>query len=111
MTWLKLLDVEPLTASMLAAMLAVQEPLTYSMLEAAPPQERRLMLGKRLFPIIRRMFPDISDKLKIHVTRMLIDCQNAELVHMLADPDSLKAKAQEALVVLQAQEAGQNVTS
>merc|ERR1719232_581219 len=34
-----------------------QEPLTATMLAAAPPQEQKQMLGERLFPLIQRMYP------------------------------------------------------
>ena len=36
-----------------------QEPLTASMLAAAPPQEQKQMLGERLFPLIQHMYPDL----------------------------------------------------
>jgi len=41
-------------------MLFLQEPLTASMLAAAPPQEQKQMLGERLFPLIQRMYPDLA---------------------------------------------------
>ena len=63
----------------------VQEPLTASMLAAAPPQEQKQMLGERLFPLIQRMFPDLAGK----ITGMLLEMDNAELVHMLEDQNSL----------------------
>merc|ERR1712198_226683 len=75
-----------------------QEPLTASMLAAAPPQEQKQMLGERLFPLIQRMFPDLAGK----ITGMLLEIDNAELVHMLEDPNSLKGKVEEAVAVLQA---------
>ncbi|KAI8506082.1 Polyadenylate-binding protein 4 [Branchiostoma belcheri] len=62
-----------------------QEPLTASMLAAAPPQEQKQMLGERLFP--------------------LIQIDNAELLHMLESRESLKAKVEEAVAVLQAHQA------
>ena len=34
-----------------------QEPLTASMLAAAPPNEQKQMLGERLFPLIQQMHP------------------------------------------------------
>ena len=34
---------------------AVQEPLTATMLAAAPPQEQKQMLGERLLPLIQRI--------------------------------------------------------
>ena len=58
------------------------------MLAAAPPQEQKQMLGERLFPLIQRMFPDLAGK----ITGMLLEIDNAELVHMLEDQNSLKGK-------------------
>ena len=43
-----------------AVMIQGQEPLTASMLAAAPPQEQKQMLGERLFPLIQRMYPDLA---------------------------------------------------
>merc|ERR1711936_686527 len=59
-----------------------QEPLTASMLAQAPPSEQKQMLGERLFPLIQTW--------------------HSELVHMLEHQESLKAKVEEAVVVLQA---------
>jgi len=73
-----------------------QEPLTASMLAAAPPQEQKQMLGERLFPRIQRMFPDLAGK----ITDKLLEIDNAELVHMLEDQNSLEGKVEEAVVVL-----------
>merc|ERR1719499_2707654 len=59
-----------------------QEPLTSTMLAAAPPQEQKQMLGERLFPLIQKM--------------------HADLLHMLEDYKSLTSKVEEAVAVLQA---------
>merc|ERR1712121_224158 len=81
-----------------AVLVQGQEPLTASMLAAAPPQEQKQMLGERLFPLIQRMFPDLAGK----ITGMLLEIDNAELVHMLEDQNSLLGKVEEAVAVLQA---------
>merc|ERR1719308_71643 len=81
-----------------AVLVQGQEPLTASMLAAAPPQEQKQMLGERLFPLIQRMFPDLAGK----ITGMLLEIDNAELVHMLEDQKSLQGKVEEAVAVLQA---------
>merc|ERR1719219_691656 len=75
-----------------------QEPLTATMLAAAPPQEQKQMLGERLFPLIQRMYPDLAGK----ITGMLLKIDNAELLHMLEAHNSLKGKVEEAVAVLQA---------
>ena len=46
------------------------------------------MLGERLFPLIQRMYPDLAGK----ITGMLLEIDNAELLHMLEDHNSLKGK-------------------
>merc|ERR1712226_1475883 len=81
-----------------AVLIQGQEPLTASMLAAAPPQEQKQMLGERLFPLIQGMYPDLAGK----ITGMLLEIDNSELVHMLEDPQSLKGKVDEAVAVLQA---------
>jgi len=80
-----------------------QEPLTSTMLAAAPPQEQKQMLGERLFPLIQRMYPDLAGK----ITGMLLEIDNSELLHMLEHHESLKAKVEEAVAVLQAHQAKQ----
>lgn len=80
-----------------------QEPLTASMLAQAAPQEQKQMLGERLFPLIYRMYPEMAGK----ITGMLLEIDNSELVHMLEHHESLKAKVEEAVAVLQAHQAKQ----
>ncbi|XP_032810439.1 polyadenylate-binding protein 1 isoform X1 [Petromyzon marinus] len=78
-----------------------QEPLTASMLAAAPPHEQKQMLGERLFPLIHGMYPTLAGK----ITGMLLEIDNSELLHMLESPESLRAKVEEAVAVLQAHQA------
>uniref|UniRef100_A0A4D5R900 Polyadenylate-binding protein n=1 Tax=Scolopendra viridis TaxID=118503 RepID=A0A4D5R900_SCOVI len=84
-----------------------QEPLTSTMLAAAPPQEQKQMLGERLFPLIQRMYPDLAGK----ITGMLLEIDNSELLHMLEHHESLKAKVEEAVAVLQAHQAKQQAAA
>jgi len=81
-----------------AVLIQGQEPLTASMLAAAPPQEQKQMLGERLFPLIQGMYPELAGK----ITGMLLEIDNSELVHMLEHGESLKGKVDEAVAVLQA---------
>ena len=71
-----------------AVLIQGQEPLTASMLAAAPPQEQKQMLGERIFPLIQSMYPDLAGK----ITGMLLEIDNSELVHMLEHQESLKGK-------------------
>ncbi|KAM5179945.1 polyadenylate-binding protein 4 [Mantella aurantiaca] len=83
-----------------------QEPLTASMLAAAPPQEQKQMLGERLFPLIQVMHPSLAGK----ITGMLLEIDNSELLHMLESPESLRSKVEEAVAVLQAHQAKKDAT-
>merc|ERR1712025_215110 len=87
-----------------AVLIQGQEPLTASMLAAAPPQEQKQMLGERLFPLIQNMYPELAGK----ITGMLLEIDNSELVHMLEHSESLKGKVDEAVAVLQAHQSKSN---
>ncbi|XP_056446977.1 polyadenylate-binding protein 4 isoform X1 [Gadus chalcogrammus] len=83
-----------------------QEPLTSSMLAAAPPQEQKQMLGERLFPLIQSMHASLAGK----ITGMLLEIDNSELLHMLESQESLRSKVDEAVAVLQAHQAKKDAT-
>ncbi|XP_026999922.1 polyadenylate-binding protein 4 isoform X2 [Tachysurus fulvidraco] len=83
-----------------------QEPLTASMLAAAPPQEQKQMLGERLFPLIQAMHSTLAGK----ITGMLLEIDNSELLHMLESHESLRSKVEEAVAVLQAHQAKKDAT-
>lgn len=83
-----------------------QEPLTATMLAVAKPDEQKQMLGERLFPLIESMYAQLAGK----ITGMLLEIDNSELLHMLEHGESLKAKVEEAVAVLQAHQAKQSVT-
>uniref|UniRef100_A0A665TM47 Polyadenylate-binding protein n=1 Tax=Echeneis naucrates TaxID=173247 RepID=A0A665TM47_ECHNA len=91
----------PVTMQQPAVHVQGQEPLTASMLAAAPPQEQKQMLGERLFPLIQNMHPSLAGK----ITGMLLEIDNSELLHMLESPESLRSKVDEAVAVLQAHQA------
>ncbi|KAM6453711.1 polyadenylate-binding protein 1-like isoform 3-T6 [Liasis olivaceus] len=75
-----------------------QEPLTTSMLAAAPPQEQKQILGERLYPLIHARHPSLAGK----ITGMLLEIDNSDLLLMLESPESLQSKIEEAVAVLQA---------
>ena len=81
--------------------IAGQPPLTTDMLASANPQEQKQMLGERLYPLISCIYPEWAGK----ITGMLLEIDNAELLHMLDSPDSLREKVQEAYNVLEAHQA------
>ncbi|MEE6509514.1 hypothetical protein FKM82_026630, partial [Ascaphus truei] len=84
-----------------AVLIQGQEPLTSSMLAAAPPQEQKQMLGERLYPLIHGIHSALAGK----ITGMLLEIDNSELLHMLESPESLHSKVEEAVAVLQAHHA------
>uniref|UniRef100_A0A8C8DAS1 Polyadenylate-binding protein n=1 Tax=Oncorhynchus tshawytscha TaxID=74940 RepID=A0A8C8DAS1_ONCTS len=91
----------PSGAQRIAVDVQGQEPLTASVLAAAPPQEQKQMLGERLFPLIQPMHPSLAGK----ITGMLLEIDNSELLHMLESNESLRSKVEEAVAVLQAHQA------
>ncbi|XP_037055965.1 polyadenylate-binding protein 4-like [Peromyscus leucopus] len=93
--------IQPLQAPQPAVHVQGQEPLTASMLAAAPPQEQKQMLGEHLFPLIQTMHSNLAGK----ITGMLLEIDNSELLHMLESPESLRSKVDEAVAVLQAHHA------
>ena len=62
-----------------------EEPLTMTMLAAAVPQDQKQMLGERLFPRIRRLYPDLAGK----VTGILLEKENKDILKMIEKPDYL----------------------
>ncbi|XP_053701265.1 polyadenylate-binding protein 4 [Synchiropus splendidus] len=96
----------PLQQAQPAVHVQGQEPLTASMLAAAPPQEQKQMLGERLFPLIQAMHANLAGK----ITGMLLEIDNSELLHMLESHESLRSKVEEAVAVLQAHQAKKEAT-
>ena len=54
-----------------------------------------------MYPLIESSHPDLASK----ITGMLLEIDNSELLHMLESRESLKAKVEEAVAVLQAHQA------
>lgn len=65
------------------------------------------MLGERLFPLIQATHGDQAGK----ITGMLLEIDNAELLHMLESREALQAKTQEAVSVLKAHNAKEKADS
>jgi polyadenylate-binding protein len=74
-----------------------QEPLSASALAAAHPNDQKQMLGERLFPLIYEKYSSVAGK----VTGMLLEMDNAEILHLLEDRDLLNSRVEEAVAVLQ----------
>jgi len=73
------------------------EPLTIKDLASAPEEQRKQMIGERLFPLIKVQDPTNAGK----ITGMLLEMDNGELLHLLESNGALKEKVDEALMVLQ----------
>lgn len=79
-------------------------PLTAKALAEANEEQKKQMIGERLFPLIKAQRPTLAGK----ITGMLLEMDNTELLHLLESPQALGEKIQEALAVLD--EHGQGVT-
>jgi len=74
------------------------EPLDHNSLALADPHTQKNMIGERLYPLILQHQPDLAGK----ITGMLLEMDNAELLHLLESPEALLSKTAEALNVLEA---------
>ncbi|KAJ2726439.1 Protein phosphatase PP2A regulatory subunit B [Coemansia sp. Benny D115] len=70
--------------------------LTAAALAAAPEDEQKQMLGEALYPLIAAHDEERAAK----ITGMLLEMDNSELLHLLENPEALKAKVAEAVEVL-----------
>jgi len=68
-----------------------------SALASAPEENRKQMLGEKLFPLIASRKPDLAGK----ITGMLLEMDNGELLHLLESDVALNDKIAEAMNVLQ----------
>ncbi|KAK9875010.1 hypothetical protein WA026_005820 [Henosepilachna vigintioctopunctata] len=64
-------------------------------------QDQKQVLGERLYHVVEKLHPEMASK----ITGMLLEIDNTELIRMIDDQDSLKAKVEEAIAVLQAHKA------
>merc|ERR1719181_2558921 len=74
-------------------------PLNASALAAAPPPVQKQMIGEKLYPAIARMQPEMAGK----ITGMMLEMDNSELLMLLESEAQLRAKVNEAIVVLESQ--------
>merc|ERR1712100_520202 len=74
--------------------------LIVSQLGTATPDQQRVILGEALYPLVDAI--DSANAAK--VTGMLLEMDQAEVLHLIESADALKAKVQEALAVLAAAE-------
>ncbi|KAG5517997.1 hypothetical protein PMAC_000452 [Pneumocystis sp. 'macacae'] len=70
--------------------------LTAASLAAASPENQKQMLGEVLYPKVQAQEPGFAGK----ITGMLLEMDNSELLHLIEDDVALRAKVEEALIVL-----------
>lgn len=73
------------------------ERLTIKMLAAAPEDQKKRVIGEKLFPLINASQPQLAGK----ITGMLLEMDNGELIHLLESGEALQEKIKEALSVLE----------
>eukprot|EP00735_Rhodelphis_limneticus_P009107 TRINITY_DN2542_c0_g2::TRINITY_DN2542_c0_g2_i1::g.19266::m.19266 TRINITY_DN2542_c0_g2::TRINITY_DN2542_c0_g2_i1::g.19266 ORF type:complete len:611 (-),score=245.34,sp/P29341/PABP1_MOUSE/54.91/0.0,RRM_1/PF00076.17/5.4e-20,RRM_1/PF00076.17/1e-17,RRM_1/PF00076.17/1.2e-15,RRM_1/PF00076.17/3e-18,RRM_6/PF14259.1/2.2e-14,RRM_6/PF14259.1/1.3e-09,RRM_6/PF14259.1/6.2e-10,RRM_6/PF14259.1/8.8e-13,RRM_5/PF13893.1/7.4e-10,RRM_5/PF13893.1/1.4e-09,RRM_5/PF13893.1/2.8e-11,RRM_5/PF13893.1/2.2e-09,PABP/PF00658.13/7 len=73
-------------------------PLTAGELASMTPELAKQAIGERLFPLIHKAQPELAGK----ITGMLLEMDNAELLHLLESPQALDQKVAEAVAVLEA---------
>lgn len=79
-----------------SSMPVAQDPLDHQILAQADTQTQKNMIGERLYPLIHRHHAELAGK----ITGMLLEMDNAELLHLLESPDALSSKVEEAIQVL-----------
>lgn len=88
--------VEPSPVVPDAAGIDTEAPLTISMLASAPEEQKKQMIGERLFPLIKAIEPTLAGK----ITGMLLEMDNGELIHLIESKEALQEKVNEAITVL-----------
>jgi len=81
------------------------DPLDHNTLALADPQTQKNLIGEKLYPLILQQEPVLAGK----ITGMLLEMDNAELLHLLESPEALLSKTAEALAVLQAHQQASGV--
>ncbi|CCJ28224.1 unnamed protein product, partial [Pneumocystis jirovecii] len=79
--------------------------LTAASLAAASPENQKQMLGEVLYPKVQAQEPGFAGK----ITGMLLEMDNSELLHLIEDDVALRAKVEEALIVLKEYQKGVSV--
>jgi len=74
------------------------EPLTIEFLSQFPPENQKMVLGERLYPLISKFQPTLAGK----ITGMLLDSgyTHDDLLSLIKEEDKLQTKIEEAVEVL-----------
>ena len=77
--------------------------ISLSDLTSMGPQEQKQLLGERLYMSVMTIDPQFHDMdLAGKITGMLLEMDNADILHLLESQDALREKVQEAIAVLEA---------
>ena len=86
--------------------------ISLSDLTGMPHHEQKQLLGERLFRSVISIDPQFHDMdLAGKITGMLLEMDNADILHLLESQDALREKVQEAIAVLEAHEQLESTTS
>ena len=77
------------------------EPLTLEMLTSATPEQRKQMLGEKLYSLIAEKQSALASK----ITGMILEMENPDILHLLESPEALTEQVNEALEALRSHEA------
>merc|ERR1719253_1525267 len=70
--------------------------ISAAQLAATPPGMQKQIIGEKIHGVISRQYPDLAGK----ITGMMLEMDNAELLHLLEDQKALDLKVDEARRVL-----------
>ncbi|KAK7245022.1 hypothetical protein RIF29_39852 [Crotalaria pallida] len=78
---------------------ASNSEMLHSMLSAAPPKQQKQILGNHLYELVKNK--KLTPRGQVaKITGMLMEMDNAELLHLLESPETLSVKVGEAMKVL-----------
>jgi len=81
-----------------------EEPLTAALLAQFPEQQKRLIVGEKIFPLVQQLQPELASK----ITGMLLGSFHYEdMLGFIQNREALESKVNEAVEVLQKYEAAQ----
>ncbi|CAJ1973410.1 unnamed protein product [Sphenostylis stenocarpa] len=72
------------------------QALAAAVANATTPDQKRILLGETLFPLVEKLVRDAAPK----VTGMLLEMDHAEVLHLIESPDALDTKVTDAMYLL-----------
>jgi polyadenylate-binding protein len=87
---------EPKKEKKVVEKVVAEDAFNSSQLANMSASEQKQTLGDHLYPLVHSIQPDLASK----ITGMLLEMENADILHLLESPDALNAKIKEAVTVL-----------